>query len=59
MGYSMVAFAIIPSVLDLANGLVGWTTKDAERLDLFPKAHGRAAQWLNLWQLRDSTPSME
>ena len=55
----MVAFAIIPSVLDLANSLVGWTTKDAERLDLFPKAHGRAAQWLNLWQLRDSTPSME
>lgn len=39
----MVAFAIIPRVPDLAHSLVGWTKKDAERLNLYPNAHGRAA----------------
>lgn len=57
---SMVAFAIIPCVPDLAHSFVGWTVKDAGRLGLYPPLPPRRArQWLSLWQPRDGTPLME
>ena len=58
-GCSVVVFAIVPGVPDLACGLVGWTTKDPVRLGLCSKAHRIAAWWPRLWQPREGPPPVE